>query len=333
MNSRKVALALSGGGARGMAHVGVINELLSRGYEIHSIAGCSIGSVVGAMYAMGKLREFADFILADGAEAVFAHLDFTLSDQGFIKGQKMLDRLQEFAPDCNIEDLPVKLTIVATDMNTGEDVVYDSGSVYRAIRASVAIPAVLTAVHEEGRWLVDGGVVNPLPLLQLQRSEYDLAVAVNLYASPIFASETPSQEWDDDDKQVSVLAHLRERFSELRSWKSNLVQTILDDPHQKKGYFTTLRLMSELASKRLAEETVRRYPLDALIEIPIASCGLFRFDLADAMIDLGRSRAVAALNSMEQQLHDRRSVCQEQNYTKSTVGKRKFSWLRLLGMR
>ena len=214
---RQVALALSGGGARGMAHIGVIRELLSRGYSIHSISGCSIGSVVGAMYAMGKLQEFADFILEDGAQAIFSQLDFTFSDQGFIKGQKLIERLQEFAPDCNLEDLPVRLSIVATDMNTGEDVVYETGSVYRAIRASVAIPAVITAVHEADRWLVDGGVVNPLPLNLLHRKEGDLLVAVNLYASPVFETENVADVPEKTVTEGGVVSQMRARWSELKA--------------------------------------------------------------------------------------------------------------------
>lgn len=296
---RQIALALSGGGARGMAEIGVIRELLARGYAIHSISGCSIGSVVGAMYAMGKLDEFADFLLQDGAQAVFSQLDFTFSDHGFIKGKKLIDRLQEFAPDCNIEDLPIKLVIVATDMNTGKDVVYRTGSVYRAIRASVAIPAVITAVEEDGHWLIDGGVVNPLPIQQLNRIPGDLLVAVNLYASPVFPSDKELATQEKEHAGGGVVSHMRARLSELKDWKGNLVRNVFDDTHRKMGYFTTLRLMSELASKRLAEIAVQTGHVDLLIEIPIASCGLFSFDKAPQMMQLGQEKTREGLNSLE----------------------------------
>lgn len=298
---RQIALALSGGGARGMAEIGVIRELVERGYTIHSISGCSIGSVVGAMYAMGKLEEFADFLLQDGAQAVFSQLDFTFSDHGFIKGKKLIERLQEFAPDCNIEDLPIKLTIVATDMNTGEDVVYETGSVYRAIRASVAIPAVITAVEENGHWLVDGGVVNPLPLKQLHRIPDDLLVAVNLYASPVFYADPVQNEPEKKEESTGrgVVSHVRARWSELKAWRGNLVHTMFDDTHRKMGYVTTLRLMSELASKRLAEIAIQTGNVDLLIEIPIASCGLFSFDKSAQMIRLGQEKARAGLLRLE----------------------------------
>lgn len=296
---RQIALALSGGGARGMAEIGVIRELLARGYAIHSISGCSIGSVVGAMYAMGKLDEFSDFLLQDGAQAVFSQLDFTFSDHGFIKGKKLIERLQEFAPDCNIEDLPVKLVIVATDMNTGEDVVYRTGSVYRAIRASVAIPAVITAVEEAGHWLVDGGVVNPLPIKQLHRIPDDLLVAVNLYASPVFPSDKDVAGSEKEQAAGGVMSQMRARWSELKAWKGSLVHSVFDDTHRKMGYFTTLRLMSELASKRLAEISVQTGHVDLLIEIPIASCGLFSFDKALPMIQLGQEKAREKLDALE----------------------------------
>lgn len=296
---RQIALALSGGGARGMAEIGVIRELVARGYMIHSISGCSIGSVVGAMYAMGKLDEFSDFLLQDGAQSVFSQLDFTFSDHGFIKGKKLIERLQEFAPDCNIEDLPVKLVIVATDMNTGQDVVYRTGSVYRAIRASVAIPAVITAVEEAGHWLVDGGVVNPLPIKQLERIPGDFLVAVNLYASPVFPADNVVAESEKEPEAGGMMSQMRARWSELKAWKGNLVHSVFDDTHRKMGYFTTLRLMSELASKRLAEISVQTGDVDLLIEIPIASCGLFSFDKAGQMIQLGEEKTREGLKHLE----------------------------------
>lgn len=316
--SRQVALALSGGGARGMAHIGVIRELLSHGFSIHSIAGCSIGSVVGAMYAMGKLQEFTDFILADGAQSVFSQLDFTFSDQGFIKGEKLIERLQEFAPDCNMEDLPVKLVIVATDMYTGNDVVYETGSVYRAIRASVAIPAVITAVHEDGCWLVDGGVVNPLPLLQLHRSPNDLLVAVNLYASPVFETENLIDVSDAKVSESGMWSQVRARWADLKAWRGNLIHSVFDDTHKKMGYFTTLRLMSELASKRLAEITIKSVPVDVLIEIPIASCGLFSFDKSVRMIRMGEEHARKALE-----------IWKNSQLVEKQPMKRPFDWRRL----
>lgn len=316
--SRQVALALSGGGARGMAHIGVIRELLSHGFSIHSIAGCSIGSVVGAMYAMGKLQEFTDFILADGAQSVFSQLDFTFSDQGFIKGEKLIERLQEFAPDCNMEDLPVKLVIVATDMYTGNDVVYETGSVYRAIRASVAIPAVITAVHEDGCWLVDGGVVNPLPLLQLHRSPNDLLVAVNLYASPVFETENLTDVSDAKVSESGMWSQVRARWADLKAWRGNLIHSVFDDTHKKMGYFTTLRLMSELASKRLAEITIKSVPVDVLIEIPIASCGLFSFDKSVRMIRMGEEHARKALE-----------IWKNSQLVEKQPMKRPFDWRRL----
>ena len=309
---KQIALALSGGGARGMAHIGVIRELLSRGYTIHSIAGCSIGSVVGAMYAMGKLQEFTDFILADGAQSVFSQLDFTFSDQGFIKGEKLIERLQEFAPDCNMEDL------LATDMYTGNDVVYETGSVYRAIRASVAIPAVITAVHEDGFWLVDGGVVNPLPLLQLHRSPNDLLVAVNLYASPVFETENLTDVSDAKVSESGMWSQVRARWADLKAWRGNLIHSVFDDTHKKMGYFTTLRLMSELASKRLAEITIKSVSVDVLIEIPIASCGLFSFDKSVRMIRMGEEHARKALE-----------IWKNSQLVEKQPMKRPFDWRRL----
>ena len=161
---KDVALTLSCGGARGLAHIGVIRALEARGYSIRAVAGCSIGSVVGAFYAMGRLDALEGFMRTVSTDNMTDYLDFALTEHGFIRGGRFIEKLKELAPDCLIESLPVRLSIVAANLTTGRAEVFTRGSVYEAVRASIAIPAVLTPVEKEGARLVDGSVVNPLPV-------------------------------------------------------------------------------------------------------------------------------------------------------------------------
>lgn len=302
MENKNVSLVLSGGGARGMAHLGVIREMIRRGYVIQAVSGCSIGAIVGAMLAMGKLDEFVSFMETDDGNAFFDQLDFTFSSNGFIKGKKLIERLQVFAPDCNIEDLSIRLTIVASDLRTGEPVVFQSGSIYRAMRASVAIPAVVTAVEDSGRWLVDGGIINPLPLDCITRTSGDLLVAVNLYAAPLIPAESKktlamvaSEQVHDDP---SFWEQIKEGWQSMTEWKENLMESLFESNNGKYDFFSTLRIMSEISSKRLAEQNLLLYPVDVLIEIPIASCGIFSFGKIKELIRLGEMNASNAFDTL-----------------------------------
>ncbi len=151
-------MVLSGGGARGIAHIGVVEELEKRGFEIRSIAGTSMGALVGGIYAVGKLQEFKNWLYTLDKLDVFKLIDFTLSSQGLIKGDRVFKKMKEFIPDKNIEDLKIHYAATATDIINNKEVVFNQGSIYDAIRASVAIPTVITPVKQDDTLLVDGGV-------------------------------------------------------------------------------------------------------------------------------------------------------------------------------
>lgn len=177
---KKIALVLSGGGARGFAHIGAIEELESNGYEITSIAGCSMGALIGGMYAAGKLPEVKEWVLALDRRKVLSLVDFSLSLTHLVKGDRVMDALKEIVPDVNIEDLPIPYTAVATDWNSGKEVVFDHGSLYDAIRASISIPLFLNPVKRKDMLLVDGGLVNSLPLNRVVRQPGDLLFGINV---------------------------------------------------------------------------------------------------------------------------------------------------------
>ena len=150
---QKVALVLSGGGARGIAHIGVIEALEEQEFEISSVAGTSMGALIGGIYALGKLEVYKDWLCTLDKMKVFALIDFTLSGQGFIKGDKVFHKMRELIADANIEDLKIPYTAVAADILNKKEVVFTKGSVLDAIRASIAIPTVFTPVKlENGIW-------------------------------------------------------------------------------------------------------------------------------------------------------------------------------------
>lgn len=178
MEKQKVALVLSTGGARGIAHIGVIEELERQGYEITSIAGCSMGALIGAAYATGNLQKCKEFLCGIDNRKVLSLMDFTLSKEGILKGDRIMRKLNGIIPDCNIEDLPVPFTAIATNIQNDREVVFSHGSLYDAIRASISLPFLFVPFKKDGMALVDGGISNPLPLSRVQRREGDLLVAV-----------------------------------------------------------------------------------------------------------------------------------------------------------
>lgn len=177
---KNVALALSSGGPRGFAYIGAIEELIERGYTITSIAGTSIGSLVGGIYAAGKLTEFKDWLYALDTWKVFTLMDLSIAKNHFVKGEKIIQAIMDIVPDIDIEKLNIPYRAVATDLYTGEEVVFDSGRLFTAIRASISIPSLFRPVKQDLTTLIDGGIANCLPLNRVVRTEDDLLVAFDV---------------------------------------------------------------------------------------------------------------------------------------------------------
>ena len=179
---RHVTLVLSMGGARGMAHIGVIEELLAQGYEITSLAGSSMGAMVGAMYATGGLEACKRWLLTWNKRKMWEMADISLSSEGIVKGDRFIRELKSILPDVNIEDLPLPYVALATDLISGQEVRFDRGNLFDAIRASISIPLLFRPFRRGEQQLVDGGILNPLPLNHAIRTPGDLLVAVDVNA-------------------------------------------------------------------------------------------------------------------------------------------------------
>jgi NTE family protein len=174
---KSIALVLSGGAARGIAHIGLIEELEKNNFEIKSIAGNSMGAFVGAIYASGQLPDFKEWILNLGKKDILKLADITVSTKGFVKGEKLFKKIKDFLPDINIENLAIPYTAVAADLTNMQEIVLNSGDLKQAVRASIAIPGVFMPAYVGNSVLVDGGVVNPIPLNRVKRTDGDLLVA------------------------------------------------------------------------------------------------------------------------------------------------------------
>ena len=171
---KKVALALASGGPRGFAYIGAIEELLARGYEISSIAGASAGSLVGGIYAAGGLEAFKQWLFDLDPVKVMTLMDVSVSRSYLVKGERVINEIKARVPEVNIQDLPIPFTAVATDLYTGEEVLFREGPLFEAIRASISIPSMFKPVVWKGRTLVDGGMVNTFPLNRVARTEGDI---------------------------------------------------------------------------------------------------------------------------------------------------------------
>lgn len=283
---KKVALALSCGGARGLAHIGVIEMLEKEGFEISSIAGSSMGAVIGGFYAAGKLDLYSKWICSLQRLDVFKLMDFTFSPQGFIKGEKVFKELQALIEDINIEDLSIPYAAVASDLINQREVVFREGSLYEAMRASAAIPSILQPMQFENTQLVDGGVLNPVPISQLRRNKDELLVAVNVNA-PIPCDQPINNK---PAPQASALG----RFELLlNKWGISKKEQKL--PVMKKlGFFETLSRSVDIMQDKMIEMTLEKYQPDIYVEISRETCSTFRFEKANALINLGRNSTAKA---------------------------------------
>lgn len=320
--AKRVALALGSGGARGYAHIGVINELRSRDYDVVGIAGSSMGALVGGLCAAGRLEEFTDWATALTQRAVLRLLDPSLTAPGVFRAGKILDTVHDILGDATIESLPIPFTAVTTDLIAGKSVWLQRGPVDEAIRASIAIPGVIAPHLLDGRLLADGGILDPLPIAPIAAVNADLTVAISV--SGVEADLDDAGDARPTRERLNRLLRstsaLLDRFStaELSTDPSrsdaaevgtdevdadDSEDNLLEDPPEaaipKLGSFAILNRTIDIAQAALARHQMAAYPPDVLIEVPRTSCRSLDFHRAAEMIALGHDLAVRALDRME----------------------------------
>lgn len=217
---KNVALVLGSGGARGLAHIGAIEALEERGYTITSIAGCSMGSIIAGMYAAGQMKEAKEWFLNVDKQLILRMMDINLlSGNSLVKGARIIEELKKVVPDRPLEELNIPCTIVASDMKSAEEVVFRSGSLFDAIRASISIPLFFEPVHLGNRLLIDGGILNPLPLHIIHRTPGDILVAADISGK----DEMPQE------RKVNFVSIL-DRMSDMQIQQNTLLALRLTPP-------------------------------------------------------------------------------------------------------
>ena len=327
MIMKDVALVLSSGGPRGFAYIGAIEEIESRGYNITSIAGTSIGSLIGGMYAAGKLPEVKEFLFSLNGWKVFSLMDISISRNHLVKGDKVIEALQEIVPDVNIEDLRLPYKAIATDLLTGEEIIFDKGDLFHAIRASISIPSLFRPVKMGMRTLIDGGIANTMPLNRVERSGHDILVAFNVNDIDVDAirqilvaeaDATAAREHAEDERKAESKAVIdsvihndtmtfieKLRLAGMHGHK--LIQDILakEEKPQKSfdpdaNYFTILSRTFDLMNHWNTELMMKLCPPDILVNMPFDAFGAISdYARAEEICEAGRKLMKEALDKYE----------------------------------
>lgn len=296
MSKKKtVSLVLSSGGARGLAHVGVIEELENRGYEIAEIAGCSAGALVGGMYAAGKMPEFKDWICNLDRLDVFSLMDFTFSSRGFIKGEKVYNALKKVVKDCQIEDLPIQFSCNAVDYKTGREVIFREGSLYAAIRASGSIPSVFQPARHHRHEYIDGGVVNPVPISLITNHENRVLVVVEVNGPEIHFVEPPKKD-EAGHRFLTMPGWLQDYRLKMRQF---FPEEIKEEKPTSLSSINLLTRSFDLLQDRFCQLLIEKYPVDVMVRISRKQAGTLEFHRAAEMIEIGRQKAKEALDQLE----------------------------------
>ena len=284
-----VSLVLGSGGARGLAHIGVIGWLMENGYAIRSLSGSSMGALVGGIHAAGKLNLFTRWVSSLQRMDVIRLLDLSFGISGLFKGDRIIAVLQKLIGDRNIEDLPLPFTAVATDIQNGKEVWLSSGPLFDAIRASIAIPMIFTPHEVGGRHLVDGALVNPVPIGPTLRDHTDLTVVVNASAQATGDLEAPGEEETlGDDEARSYHQRIVQFLADLSPSKSDRKETL----GLSEIFFRSMDTMQDM----IARFQLAAYSPDVVIEIPRDVCGFYELYRARELIRIGREKAAAALS-------------------------------------
>ncbi len=257
---RDVALVLSSGGARGIAHIGAIDALMAHGFNITSVAGTSFGSIVAGMYAMGHLDDFKEWMAGIDKKAIRRYTDYSLSLSYFVKGERIIDELKKIAPDRNIEDLPIPFACVSTDWKTGREIVFDKGSIWQAIRASISVPGMFAPMELDNHILIDGGITNPLPLDRVARKGDDLLVGVNV------SGHDYGSIWER--RHAARLRQIRN--SKALQFLNRLVPGVAG---ADMNFFTLLDQTFSISISQNARRAILLNPPDILVDIPMRRFG------------------------------------------------------------
>jgi NTE family protein len=287
-----VSLVLGSGGARGLAHIGVIRALEERNLRVHSIAGTSMGAVIGGIYAADELETYIRWVTQLRKTDIVRLLDFSFTRTSLFKGERIIEVLKDLIGDRQIENLRVGFTAVATAIVEQREVWLNKGSLFNAINASIAVPGIFSPVTIDGRLLVDGGLINPVPIAPTLNDATDITVAVNLggtteHYRPVEKVSGHKREKQDEGYRAAI-----GRF--VSSLREN--ETDADEPP---GVVDLLLQSFDVMQGSIARLKLAAYAPDIVVEVPRDSCSFFEFHRAEEMVGLGYRNAIAALKNAE----------------------------------
>jgi NTE family protein len=297
-----VAVALGGGGARGYAHIGILEVLRERGYDVVNVAGSSMGALVGGLFAAGGLDAYADWVRGLTHRDVFRLYDISPRAPGAIRAEKIFARVADILGDVRIEDLPIAFTAVATDLMTGEERWFQHGPVDAAIRASAALPGFMTPVVIDGRLLADGGLTNALPIAPTVAAGADLTVAVVVSGRRRIAAAPRRRGTEARSARRGIgtrLASLRGQSGATAPPAAELAEPVFESLPEGLGLLDVMDMSLEAVRTAALRHTLAACPPDVLITVSRSSCGTLDFHKAEEMIALGRRLAVDALDCFE----------------------------------
>ena len=294
-SDKTVSLILGSGGARGLAHIGVIHWLDENGYDIQSISGCSMGALIGGIYAAGKLDVYTEWVRAITKTDILKLLDISFGAAGMVKGERIINTLKELVGDQLIEDLPISFTAVASDIVNEKEIWLNKGSLFDAIRASISLPFFFTPARHHGIELLDGGILNPVPIAPTFSDLTDFKIAVNVDGPVdrrIAASDHVEQQMQAKPDLIDKIGRFIDAIQGEKEESSDGTLGMLDIAHQS---FDAMQ--SAIARTKLAA-----YPPDVIIEMPRNLCTLLEFDRADEMIEAGYRAASEKMAPMTNDL-------------------------------
>lgn len=285
---KTVSLVLGSGGARGHAHIGVIKAIEERGLDIRSISGTSMGSVIGGIYAAGELDTYIEWAQRLEKRDVVKLLDLSFSTVSLFKGERIFEVLKDLIGDREIEDLDRGFTAVAAAIEEQREVWLNKGPLFQAIRASTAVPGVFSPVRVAGRLLVDGGIVNPIPIAPTLSDATDLTIAVNLDSiAETYTPESNAPVRDDEEAEG-----YRER---IQQFLGDLIGNDDDDASAAPDATDLLIRSVDVMQGAIARLKLAAYTPDVVIEIPRDACSFFEFDRASELAELGYKQASKVL--------------------------------------
>jgi NTE family protein len=288
---KTVSLVLGSGGARGLAHIGIIRWLKEHDYDIRSISGCSMGALVGGVYACDKLDVFEQWMRSVSKLDIVKLLDMSWGKQGLVEGDRIMAALKNLVGDRMIEDLEIEYTAVAADINHEKEIWLKSGSLFDAIRASISLPLFFVPAQLKGMSLLDGGILNPVPIAPTFEDHNDLTIAVNLGGPPAGDVHPGQQDKREEGREAPENKVRRKITSFLEDLKSR-------NPLEGTGSWKMLGIANQTfdaMQSAIARQKLAAYPPDRTIVIARDACGTLEFDRAEEMIRLGYETAAKTL--------------------------------------